>query len=72
MNVGDYSKSIEVLQRALDIREEALGTGHPAVADILVNLIAAMRLGAEKLPLAQGWEQKEDAEGKVTGITLAS
>ena len=64
MNVGDYSKSIEVLQRALDIREEALGTGHPAVADILVNLIAAMRLGAEKLPLAQGWEQKEDAEGK--------
>ena len=44
MNVGDYSKSIEVLQRALDIREEALGTGHPAVADILVNLIAAMRL----------------------------
>ena len=58
-------KSIEVLQRALDIREEALGSGHPAVADILVNLIAAMRLAAEKMPLARGWEQKEDAEGKI-------
>ena len=64
MNIGDHAKSIEVLRRALDIREEALGTGHPAVADILVNLIAAMRVGAEKMPLAQGWEQKEDAEGK--------
>jgi len=64
MNTGDHVKSIGVLQRALDIREEALGTAHPAVADILVNLIAAMRLAAEKMPLAQGWEQKEDAEGK--------
>ncbi len=64
MNTGDHIKSIEALQRALVIREEALGAGHPAVADILVNLIAAMRLSAEKMPLAQGWEHKEDAEGK--------
>jgi hypothetical protein len=64
MNMGDHLKSIEVLRRALDIREDALGSGHPAVADILVNLIATMRLGAEQMPLAQGWEQKEDAEGK--------
>ena len=64
MNTGNHIKSIEALQRALDIREEALGAGHPAVADILVNLIASMRLAAEKMPLAQGWEQKEDAERK--------